>query len=173
MPLASDLRESTLQKKTSITYYSANMCKQIHKIQSYTSVHPYWHLFQLPHDFSINSSPCEELELSAFGVLVRQDKRGIFRCLFGCWSMGGDHRWQRFFSIHLPNFAKWLRNYSNLFESCFVGYFPSVARMRTSCNRTLDLLGFCHKDGLPSHLMCVVRNSVTKHIQCDGTPFLP
>ena len=60
-----------------------------------------------------------------------------------------------------------------LFESCFVGYFPSVVRMRTICNRTLDLLGFCHEDGLPSHLICVVRNSATKHIQCDGTPFLP
>ena len=48
-----------------------------------------------------------------------------------------------------------------------------VVRMRTICNRTLDLLGFCHEDGLPSHLMCVVRNSATKHIQCDGTPFLP
>ena len=47
-----------------------------------------------------------------------------------------------------------------LFESCFVGYFPSVVRMRTICNRTLDLLGFCHEGGLPSHLICVVRNSV-------------
>jgi hypothetical protein len=48
-----------------------------------------------------------------------------------------------------------------------------VVRMRTICNRTLDLLGFCHEDGLPSHVICFLRTSVTKHIQCDGTPFLP
>jgi hypothetical protein len=87
-------------------------------------------------------------------------------------SMGDDHRWQRFFSIHLPNFAKWLRNYYSSHVSW--GTSPLfVVRMRTICNRTLDLLGFCYEGGLPSHLTCVVRTSVTKHIQCDGTPFLP
>jgi hypothetical protein len=87
-------------------------------------------------------------------------------------SMGDDHRWQRFFSIHLPNFAKWLRNYYSSHVSW--GTSPLfVVRMRTICNRTLDLLGFCHEDGLPSHVICFLRTSVTKHIQCDGTPFLP
>ena len=74
--------------------------------------------------------------------------------------------------LQYPLAKVWQVTAKLLFESCFVGYFPSVVRMRTICNRTLDLLGFCHEDGLPSHLICVVRNSVTKHIQCDGTPFL-
>ena len=33
------------------------MCKQVHKFNRILLVHPYWHLFQVPHDFSINSSP--------------------------------------------------------------------------------------------------------------------
>ena len=118
------------------------MCKQIRKIQSYTLVHPYWHLFQLPHDFSsINSSPKSSWSFQSSGKdwQLYSPPGGSS----SIWCPGSTMRQARHFSIFVwllihgrwPPVAAVLQyplakvcqvTAKLLFESCFLGYFPSV-----------------------------------------------